>query len=157
MKIPEFMPKPGQIDFTDAKEAPVINCLVKFGEKILIVKRNSKMHFYPGVWNGISGFLDDDGGIQSKVKEELSEELGLDDRHIVSLQIGSTLKQYDPKYVKTWVVHPVLVEVDTDKIKLDWEAEKYEWIKPKEIFRFEYLSGFDKVVRTFFPELPDRL
>jgi len=53
---PEFKPKPGQIDYTNIRVAPVINCVVQYQDKILIVRRNLKMKFYPGYWNGISGF-----------------------------------------------------------------------------------------------------
>lgn len=151
MIITEFKPKPGQIDFTHAKEAPVINCLVKYGDRILIVKRNPKMHFSPALWNGISGFLDDEKSVEEKVAEELREELGLGEEAIISIKIGKILRQHDPKYDKTWIVHTVLVEVNTDKITLDWEAEKYEWILPTEISKYETVLGFDQVIKSFFP------
>ena len=40
-KQPElFKPKPGQTDFTNIRWAPVINCVLKYENKILVVKRN---------------------------------------------------------------------------------------------------------------------
>ena len=63
----KFQPKPGQIDYTNIKWAPVINCVVKHGDKILIVKRSPDLKFYPGWWNGLGGFLDDDKELEEKV------------------------------------------------------------------------------------------
>lgn len=47
MKKPKFVPKPGQIDYTNVKRAPVINCIVQYKDKILLLKRSSELNFYP--------------------------------------------------------------------------------------------------------------
>src|SRR3989338_2257419 len=73
----KFKSKPGQIDYTNARWAPVINCVVKYRDKILVVQRSKDLNFYPGYWNGISGFLDDKRSFEQKVKDELREELGI--------------------------------------------------------------------------------
>ncbi len=147
---PKFIPKSGQIDYTNIRYAPVVNCAVKYKDKILLVKRNSKMRIYPNLWNGISGFLDDNKSVETKVKEELREEVGIKAGNIILITQGKIFEQEELKYDKTWIVHPVLAEVNTDKIKLDWEAEDYRWIKPAEIKSFDIVSGFDKVLATFF-------
>ena len=115
----KFKPKPGQIDFTHARWAPVINCILKFQEKILVVQRSKELNFYPGYWNGISGFLDDQRSLKEKVIDEIGEELGLPKNKIKSIKFGEIFDQEAPKYKKTWIVHPVLVEISTNKIKLD--------------------------------------
>jgi isopentenyldiphosphate isomerase len=154
MSIPTFVPKPGQIDYTHASVAPVLNCVVRHGEKILIVKRNSKMIFHPGVWNGISGFLDEPSKtVREKIEEEIHEELGLQPDAIVAIKEGKVLEQDDREYNKKWIVHPALVDVSTDNIRLDWEAEQFAWIAPHELSNFELLPGYDVVVKSFFPNL----
>jgi len=148
---PKFIPKPGQIDFTHVKEAPVINCIVVHEGKILIVQRNPNMHFHPGKWNGISGFLDEPSkSIEEKVKEELEEEIGLKEHAIASIKEGIIIREEDHEYGKTWIVHPILAEVKTDQVKLDWEAERYQWIEPNAVTSFDLLPGFEQVVKTFF-------
>lgn len=147
---PEFIPKSGQVDYSKARWAPVINCVTKYGDRILIVERSKDLNFYPGYWNGISGFLDDDRSLEQKVKDELNEELGIGEDKVISIKLGEIFHQEEPEYKKTWIVHPVLVEVSTDEIKLDWEAQGYKWIKPEEIKNFNLLPGFDKVIETFF-------
>ena len=146
-----FNPKPGQTDYTNIRWAPVIICAVKHGDKILIVKRSSRMRFYPGWWNGLGGFLDDDKSLKEKVKEELLEEIGVVENDIVSIKLGEIFDADDAELKKTWIAHPVLVEVKTDRIILDWEAEDYRWISRGELRNFEITPVFRKTIENFFP------
>ncbi|HNQ45240.1 MAG TPA: NUDIX domain-containing protein [bacterium] len=143
---PAFQPSRDQTDYTHARWAPVINCVVKYGSKILVVRRNPDLNFYPGYWNGISGFLDDQQSLKEKIYSELSEELGLTRSQIVKIKVGEIFDQDDPQYNKTWVVHPVLVEVKTDKVKLDWEASNYKWLTPLEVKKLKLLPNFIEVL-----------
>lgn len=106
------------------------------------------MHFYPGFWNGISGFLDDDMSLEEKVYAELSEELGLRRERIRSLKLGQIFDVDEPSYNKTWIVHPVLVEVDAKDVTLDWEAKAHRWMSMEEAASLELLPGFDQVLRA---------
>lgn len=152
-KEKKFVPKPGQTDFTNIRYCPVINCVIKHRRKILVVQRSAGMRLYPGYWNGISGFLDDKRSFDEKVRDEIGEELGLKKKDILSITMGKIFHQEAPKYKKTWIVHPVLVEVGTDKITLDWEAQNYQWVFPKEVMRLKLLPGFDQVLRSFFKQV----
>ena len=146
----KFQPKPGQVDFTNVRWAPVINCVLKYRNKILVVQRSRDLNFYPGYWNGISGFLDDKKSLTEKVAEELREELGIPKNKILKIKLGEIFDQEELKYKKTWIVHPVLVEVKTDKIKLDWEAKNYQWLSLNEIKKLELLPGFNLVLNKLF-------
>lgn len=144
----KWKPKPGQTDFTNIRWAPVINCVVKCGEKILLVQRNKDLNFYPGYWNGISGFLDDNKSLRQKVEEEMREELGLAKKSIKKITLGKIFHQQAPRYKKTWIVHPVLVEVSTDAIKLDWEAQAFKWLTPSLVRKLKLLPGFAGVLNA---------
>lgn len=72
----KFIARNGQTDYTHIRWTPVINCVVEYNNKILLVRRSTKLNLYPGYWNGISGFLDDKNNLSDKVKEELREEVG---------------------------------------------------------------------------------
>ncbi|NIM46906.1 MAG: NUDIX domain-containing protein [Candidatus Aenigmarchaeota archaeon] len=143
-----FKPKPGQIDYTNIKRAPVINCIVKYKDKILIVQRSSGMKFYPNCWNGVSGFLDDNRGINQKVEDELKEEVGIEKDKIISIIQGKVFDQDAPEYNKIWIVYPVLIEVNSDQVKLDWEAQNYQWIKAEETKNFKLMPGFNRVLKA---------
>jgi len=146
MSEKKFIPKPGQVDFTHVRWVPVLNCVVMYKGRVLLVQRNKSMRLYPGYWNGISGFLDDNKSLTQKVQEELREELEISKKHILSIQLARILNQDAPKYKKTWIVHPVLVKVDTDKVKLDWEAQNYKWVKPSEAKKLDLLPGFEETL-----------
>lgn len=148
-----FKPKPGQVDYTDIRWSPVINCVVKYGDKVLLVQRSLELKLYPGYWNGVSGFLDDNRGLEEKVKDELKEELGIGEKSILKIRLGEIFDQEAPEHKKTWIVHPVLVEVGTDEIKVNWEAQGYKWIKPEEAKDFKLLPGFDRVLEKLLPWL----
>jgi ADP-ribose pyrophosphatase YjhB (NUDIX family) len=147
-EVPTFVPKDGQIDFTRARWAPVLNTVVEHSGKILLVERNSKLNFYPGYWNGISGFLDDGRSLEEKVKDELSEELGITEGHILSIELCGIFDQEAPEIKKTWIVHAVLARVDTDEITLDWEAQNFAWVEPEKLSEYKLLPGFDQVLKA---------
>lgn len=151
MKKPTFKPKPGQTDFTHVRWAPVINCVVMYRDKVLVVQRSKDLGFYPSYWNGISGFLDDQKSLKEKVQEELREEVGIAKGKIKTIRLGEIFDQEEKKYKKTWIVHPVLVEVTTDTITLDWEAKKYAWVTLAETKKLKLLPGFDTVLEKLTP------
>lgn len=142
----KFKPLKGQTDYTDIHWAPVINCVLEFQGKILIVQRNKNLNFYPNYYNGISGFLDDNKKLEEKIKKEIQEELNLKSRDIKSIKLGNIFHQRAPKYDKTWIVHPILVRVKTNKIKLDWEAQSFKWINIDEVKKYKLLPGFIGVI-----------
>ncbi len=146
MAKPQFQPKPGQIDYTNVRWAPVVNSVVKYKDKILIVHRSPDSNFYPNLWNGIAGFLDDDKSVEEKVREEIREELNLAGNQIISVKRLGIFEQDDPAYKKTWIVHPCLVEVNTDKIKLDWEAQDSKWVTIDEALTYDLVPSFDEVL-----------
>lgn len=151
MKKYLFKLKAGQVDYTNARWAPVINCVLKYKDKILVVERSKKLNFYPGYWNGISGFLDDQKSLNEKVYDELKEELGFSKTNVKIIKLGEIFDQDEPKYKKTWIIHPVLVEVKTDQIRLDWEARNYKWITFREAKKLKLLPGFDEVLKRLSP------
>lgn len=149
---PVFKPRPDQVDYTHARWAPVINCVVKHKNKILLVQRSKDLNLYPGYWNGVSGFLDDRRSLKQKVQDELQEELGIPKNKIISIKRGEIFDQEAPKYKKSWIVHPILVEITTDKIKLDWEAENYRWVAFSELEKLNLLPGFGQVIGRIMDE-----
>ena len=98
--------------------------------------------------NGISGFLDDSRSLEEKVRDELSEELGVESENIVSIRLGAIFDQEAPELGKTWIVHPVLVEVTTDQVRLDWEAQDFRWVTTDEARGLNLLPGFDRVLQA---------
>lgn len=136
-----------KVDYTNIHWAPVVNCVVSYNGKVLLVKRSDKVGFYPNYWNGISGFLDDDRTLKEKVIEELEKEIGIGLDQIESMQFGEIFHEPSLDYKKTWIVHPVLVELKTGKIKTNWEADEYKWVYLDKIDEYEILPGFKRVIK----------
>lgn len=141
-----FKPQKGQVDYTNIRWTPVINCVLSYKNKILVVQRNDDFDFYPGYWNGISGFLDDNKSLREKVLEEIKEEVGITGSDIRKIYLGEIFNQEETKYKKTWIVHPILVETKTDKVKINWEAKDYKWVSLQEAKKLRLLPGFENVL-----------
>ena len=150
MSEPKFMPQKGQVDYTNIRYCPVINSILQYKDKILLAQRSPELRLYPGYWSGISGFLDDQKSVEQKVIQEIGEETGLMPKHIVSIKRGSIFYQEAEDYKKTWIVFPVLVEVSSDQIKLDWEAQTYKWTTVHEARKMKIMPGFQDVLNAFF-------
>jgi len=149
----KFVPGPDQTDYTNIRYAPVVNTVVTNGGKVLLVQRSPDMRLYPGYWNGVSGFLDDNRSIEEKVTQELGEELGIAPESIESMQRGQVLLQEAPEYHKTWLVVPVLVRVSATDFELDWEAKTAKWYTPIEIKGLDLLPGYGAVIGQFLDVL----
>ena len=144
-KLPRF--SDGRINYSDSEEAPVISCFVKYQGKVLILKRSLMITNYQGMWNTVSGYIDEPVSLEAKAREELREEIGLDLELIESVKIGKISTYYDRKINKIWIIHPLVINLKArPKIQLDWEHGEYKWIKPEEIKRYKVVPSLIKIL-----------
>ena len=147
-KLPRF--PDGRIDYSKSRIAPVITVFVKYKEKILLIKRSGKVGTYKGKWHTVAGYLDEVKPVREKVLEELREEIGIVSG-IRSIRIEKSFEVKDRVIGKTWIVHPVLVELEGEpKIKLDWEHTEFRWIKPGNLKNFDTIPGIHKTLEKLF-------
>lgn len=151
MAEPTFIPKPGQVDYTNIRYAPVLDALVTRGGKILLAKRSPDRLIYPNVWAMVAGFLDDSEDIETKAYEELQEELGISREQVASLTRGKVVLREDPAYGKTWLIVTMLAEVTTEDFMLDWEASEARWFVLDEIASLDLMPGSLDIINQFFP------
>ena len=145
-KLPHF--KDGRINYIHSNVAAVLTCFLKSEDKILLLKRSNKVRNYKRKWHAIGGYYDELKSLDEMVKKEIEEEVGMVSENILSLKIGKTYKYKDKKINKTWIVHPVLIKLkNRPKIKLNWEHEKYQWIKPEELKKFDFVPNLDKILK----------
>jgi NADH pyrophosphatase NudC (nudix superfamily) len=149
MAEPKFVAKPGQIDYTNVRYCPVFNSVATYNDKILMLKRSSELRLYPGLWSGVSGFLDDHHSLEEKIAEEFYEELSVNAKDIALIQRGKVIVRESQKYNKTWIILTAHVTLKSDKIKLDWEAEKAEWFKHSDLAMLETVPGYLEIVDQF--------
>ncbi len=142
---------PNKIDYTNKYKCRVLVCWVKHKNKFLLLKRSDKVLAYKNMWSSLAGFLDDEKSLEEKVKEELQEEIGISEKNIIKIIPGKTYEMIDKKINRKWITHPVLCEVNTDQVRLDWEHTGYKWVTEGEFDNFEIvpnsLKAFEILVR----------
>lgn len=93
-KLPRF--PDGRIDYSHLDKAPVLTCIVKFQDKIILLKRSDRVRTYQGKWNTVAGYLDELKPIREKALEVVKEELGITQKDILQVKLGSPYEFSDP-------------------------------------------------------------
>ncbi len=150
-----FIAKPGQVDYTNVRYAPVINIVLAYGREILLVQRSQVLRTYPGYWSGISGYLDDQQSLKEKVYSELLEEANIPTAAVGEVILANIFHQEALEYHKTWIVHAILARLNDartkSQIELDWEAEQYAWVDIDAVSEWNVLPGFIDVLAAVRP------
>ena len=145
----------GRINFTGIKKAPVLNVVVCYEGEILIVKRSDKVSAYRGLWNGISGFIDEPKSIEDFALQEISEELSLKKSMVQSVRAAEPYEVSDEGIDRIWVVYPVLAQLKAKpRIVLDWEHTDFAWIKPDQLSQYDFVKDFDISVFKALAQAP---
>ena len=111
----------------------VVTVFLTHSDKLLVLKRSSKVGTYRGHWAGVSGYLESEDPLQ-QAYTEIAEEVGLSKQDVTLLKAGKPLEIVDNAQDRAWRVHPFLFSVhEPDKIRLDWENIAMRWILPAEI------------------------
>lgn len=147
----------GRIDYHTSDTAPVVNCFVKVGGEILLLKRSNKVLMYKGLWNTVAGYLDEPVTLREKALEELREEVGIREAFIVSMKFADSFRFTDPVNGKTWIVFAVLVELaEKPMIILDFEHTEYRWVLVDEIGKYHTIpkleEGLKKLLTLSAPQ-----
>lgn len=134
----------GRINFTNAVKAPVLNAVAYCRGEILLVKRSEKVGTYQGLWNGVSGYIDEPKPIEAFAQQEIEEELSVPIGQIQRVEIARPYQLEDHNINKTWVVYPALaIFLSKPNITLDWEHTDFAWIKPEQLNDYQTVPGLD--------------
>ncbi len=145
-RLPRF--PDGRIDYSASDRAPVVTCFVRFQGKILLLKRSDRVHTYQGKWNTVAGYLDEPKTIRQKALKEVEEELGIQRHDISRVITGPSYEFFDSGAQKSWLVHPVLVELKKrPEIKLDWEHTESKWISPVELASYDTVPKLEESLK----------
>jgi len=107
--LPKF--PDGRIDYSNSDKAPVLTCFVRFEDKILLLKRSDRVSTSQGKWHTVAGYIDEPKPIRQKALEELEEELDIHREDVSGFTAGEPYEFFDAGAKKSWIVHPVLVEL----------------------------------------------
>lgn len=128
---------------------PVVNCVVRCGEMVLLTRRGEDVIAYPNTINGISGFIDEIKPLEDVLYQELSEEVGLEKRAVKQLKIFPEIIQVDDEINREWHVYPALATIDNMfEPKINWENKEAVWMTIDEAKSQELMPGFREVLET---------
>ncbi len=122
----------------------VTSFLYKNGE-ILLLKRSYKVGTFRGKWAGISGYIEEESSLEAAIRE-IKEETGASEENLKLLKKGLPFEVEDTLNNTVWSIHPFLFLFKGDKIMIDWEHERYEWIDPKEIDNYSTVKNLKKTL-----------
>jgi hypothetical protein len=132
----------GRIDYSSARVALVLNCVVRFERRILLLQRSDVVSHHVGKWSCVTGFIDRFLPINVLASTELSEELSLEVRDNVALRCAEPFVSFDSEAEKTWIVYPVLASFDVlPRIVLNSENTDHRWVYPWDVDRLEIIPG----------------
>lgn len=138
----------GFIELPEIVEKHVVTNVVRSKGKLLLLRRSNKVGSYRGRWAGVSGFIEPHERDDEAARRELAEE--------ISVKTSRFVRRIDPLRFRDkdtiWCVHPFLVEVKDTKIKIDWEHQSFEWIRPSEIGRYNTVPGLKQVISRLIGE-----
>ena len=129
----------GRIDYTNSQRAPIVVCVIMYGEKILLVKRSQIVSNHRDKWDVITGFIDNPN--VSEIEHtviELEEEIGIKVNNIGEIKIRDSYVYHDAESDKTLQVFPVLVVLKSEpSIELNEENTAFRWIYLKELEKYD--------------------
>ncbi len=78
--------------------------------------------------------------------KEIEDETGIsrEDARLVRMGTPIQITTEDSEVVVT----PILLDVERTEIRLNWEHTEYEWIKPKELSKFQTVPRFDELLKA---------
>ncbi|OGM01790.1 hypothetical protein A3K72_00235 [Candidatus Woesearchaeota archaeon RBG_13_36_6] len=118
--------------------------VVKYKDRILLLKRHSKRSCSPNKWQPVSGYFKEKEAAEDAVLREVKEETGLDGKII---KAGKVFENKD-KWGR-WITKLFLIKVKSNKLKLDpHEHSEHRWIKPAEYSKFECIGDIKKDLKV---------
>lgn len=124
------------------KRKRVVTSLIERGEKILLLRRSSRVGTYQGYWSGVSGYLE--AAPLAQAIREIQEELSLSSEAVELKAWAGPVDVTDRN--DRWRIYPFLFELGRSKrVRLDWENRAYRWVRPSTISEFKTVPGLDRV------------
>lgn len=118
--------------------------VIKFRNKILILKRTPQRRSSPSKWETVSGFIKEYEAAEDTVLREVKEETGLKGK------IGNKGRVFEvsDKWGR-WIIVPFLIQVNSGKVRIDpKEHSEYKWVTSKEIKKFDCVAGMKKRLKS---------
>ena len=125
----------------------IVTSFLKDNEKILLLKRSSKVKSMKCLWAGISGILEKNETPLSRAKIEIFEETGIKNEQIELVNAAKQMKVLSPQYKNhEWNIFPFLFKIENPYVKLNWENSEFKWIEPTQLINYKTVPDLDKIL-----------
>ena len=126
----------------------IVTSIIKYQEKILLLKRSNKVKTMKNMWSGVSGLIEnDDESPLSRAKIEIFEEIGIVEKNIELLKSNPQTKIDSIQYKNhIWNIFPFLFKVEKPGIKLNWENSEFVWIDPNDIVNYKTVPALKQIL-----------
>ena len=108
--------------------------------RVLLLRRSVSATTYPGLWAGVSGYVE--ASPPEQVRREILEETGYGANDVELLVTGEPIFLEDESCDTEWVIHPFLFRVHTagDPVLND-EHSEWKWVEPSGLATEETVQG----------------
>jgi PncC family amidohydrolase len=129
-----------QLKESDYPEKRVVTSFLRQDNKVLVLKRSSRVGTYQGHWSAVSGYMEAKPLSQALI--EIEEETGLNKNQVSLIKRGKPLYIIDETLKTKWKIYPFSFEkTSPDTIKTDWENIEFRWIDPEEMEHLPTVPG----------------
>ncbi|MBN1263119.1 MAG: NUDIX domain-containing protein [Candidatus Pacebacteria bacterium] len=120
-------------------------------DKILLLKRNLKADFSPGIWEEITGRIDQHEDPYEGLKREVMEEAGIEIEVIKPLTIfhlyrGKKIPENELVGIIFWC------KAKSEKVEISGEHTEFRWLSPEEALRLVDHEGVKNDIEAYIRE-----
>ncbi|MBI2655490.1 NUDIX hydrolase [Candidatus Woesearchaeota archaeon] len=119
--------------------------VVKYKNRILILKKAPDDYNFPNCWSFCSGYIKEFESAEDTLLREIKEETGLKAK---IMKKGRIFLQKYPAKGKEFYVMPFLCKVNSGKINLDHENTEYRWVAYEDIVKYSTVPGLRKDLKV---------
>jgi uncharacterized protein len=132
----------GEVSVAGVKESAVTTSVIRYGNRILILKRSEMVGTNKGKWAGVSGYVEEGESPEQTAPREIREELSIDRFTLAGRASPITIREGE----HIWIIYPFLFDVQSEDIVTDWEHTEHRWISPSEVKDYDMVPGFDRLL-----------
>ncbi len=119
----------GGVSLPDVVAKPVVSAFLRNRGLFLVVRRGNRVGTFQGRWSAISGYIEGRESPRVRAAQEIREETGI--------RGARYRRSAEPLYTRhentAFEVHPLLFDVPSRRVRLDWENVEYRWIRPADL------------------------